>query len=285
MSSPADPALLLFKLNKLQQSQESSPAPNMSSSLSPNPLYAPFGLSPSPHRGPRLMTNRHGHTMSLAQPPSYQSSLFSPSPSLNNSFGGNTVPESESSMDNGASSPNAIHAPQGRVPMTAPSFGPPLSAVGGSKTHIDFIRGFGLETPMESEEEAEPEEVEPQKTEPEVDAQNNNTQDMELEERYLVEVEETEDDSTTAPHSRLHSRHVSRLSAALSLRSVGGNFTTQFRDDAPEEADEGEILQEHVEVSQHAGQHTALDDEVDEWTGSEDVYLGIDTSEDEVSCF
>ena len=224
------------------------------------------------------MTNNHGHTMSLAQPLSYQSSLFSPSPSpYNNS--GSTVPVSDSGMDNESSLPDAIHAPQGRVPLIAPPFAPPLSAVGGNKTHIDFIRGFGLETPLESEEETEPkDELE------EVDDQNNSVQEMDLEERYMDDVVEVEveDDSTTAPDSRLHSRHVSRISAALSLRSVGGNLTTQFQNPS-EEAEEQNIIQEHEEVPQHAREQTELDDEVDEWTGSEDIYLGIDTSDDEVS--
>lgn len=184
---------------------------------------------------------------------------------------------SESGMDNESSPPDAIHAPQGRVPMAVPLFAPPLSAVGGNKTHIDFIRGFGLETPLESEEETEPkDELE------KVDDQNNNVQEVDLEEeRYADEIEEVEDDSTTAPHSRLHSRHVSRISAALSLRSVGGNFTTQFQNPS-EETEERSIFQEHEEVPQHATKQTVLDDEVDEWTGSEDIYLAIDTSDDEV---
>lgn len=220
------------------------------------------------------MTNHHGRTMSLAQPPSYQSSLFSPSPSpYNNS--GSTVPVSESGMDNESSPPDAIHAPQGRVPMTAPQFAPPLSAVGGNKIQIDFIRGFGLETPLESEEENEP------KKELEND-QNNNVQEMDLEERYTDEVVEVEDDSTTAPHSRLHSRHVSRISAALSIRSAGLNFSTQFQNPS-EETEELSMFQEHEEVPRHAREQTVLDNEVDEWTGSEDIYLGIDTSDDEVS--
>jgi len=160
--------------------------------------------------------------------------------------------------------------------MTAPAFAPPLSAVGGNKSHVDFIRGFGLETPLESEEETEPTD-EPKKA----DHQNNNRQEMDLEERHADEVAEIEDDSTTAPHSQLHSRHVSRISAALSLRSVGGNFT-QLQD-PPEESEEGDMFEEHGEVSQHAEQ-TALDDEVNEWTGSEDFHLGIDTSDDEVRC-
>ena len=217
---------------------------------------------------------------------------------------------SESGMDDESSSPDVIHAPQGRIPMTAPSFAPPLSAVGGNKSHIDFIRGFGLETPLESEEEMEPND------EPEQGDDQNN-QEINLDADEVVEIE---DDSTTAPHSRLHSRHVSRNSAALSLRSVGGNLTSQFQD-PPEETDEQDASQEHGEESQHAqqtvldggnltsqfqdppeetdeqdasqelgeesqhAQQTVLDDEVDEWTGSEDIYLGIDTSDDEVSCF
>lgn len=184
---------------------------------------------------------------------------------------------SESGMDNESSPSNAIHAPQGRVPMTAAQFAPPLSAVGGNKSHIDFIRGFGLETPLESEEESEPnDELE------NVDDQNNSVQEMDLEDRDTDEVVEVEDNSTTAPHSRLHSRHVSRISAALSLRSVGGNFTTQLQNPS-EEAEESSIFQEHEEVPQPAREETALDDEVDEWTGSEDIYLGIDMSDDEVS--
>ena len=217
--------------------------------------------------------------MSLAQPPSYQSSLFSPSPLPYNPFSGTTDPASESSIDNDLS-PGAIHAPQGRVPMTAPQFAPPLSAVGGNKTHIDFIRGFGLETPMESEEETEPEKDEPEKA----DDRNESIQEGDLEEKYVDEIAEIEDNSTTAPHSRLHSRHTSKISATLSLRSVGGNFTTQLQD-PPEETEEADVSQEHGEVSQHSMQQTVIDDEVEEWTGSEDIYLGLDTSDDEVSCF
>jgi hypothetical protein len=180
---------------------------------------------------------------------------------------------SESGMDNESSPPDAIHAPQGQIPMTTPPFAPPLSAVGGNKTHLDFIRGFGLETPLESEED-EPNDA---------DDQNNNFQ-VDTEERYGDEVVDIEDNSTTAPRSRLHSRHVSSISAALSLRSAGSNFTAQLQD-PPEEMEERHIS--HEEVSQHA-QQTVLDDEVDEvdeWTGSEDIYLGIDTSDDEVSYF
>ncbi|KAJ3512730.1 hypothetical protein NLJ89_g3354 [Agrocybe chaxingu] len=283
ISSPADPALLLFKLNKLHQAQEGSSAGN-SLTVSPQPPFvAPFGLSPSPNRGPHL-TNRHGHTMSLAQPPSYQSSLFSISPTPFGTFGPNgalSSVDSEMSETPG----DAIYAPQGRVPLAAPNFIPaPLSAVGGNKNQIDFARGFGLDIPLESEEESEVEAAQPIEEEP-IEEENENdgdvTQDMELEEKYDGEIVEIDDGTTTASHSRLHSRHVSRLSAALSLRTVGGNFQNQLRDTAeddgqlpPEEQDESE----EQEVQEQQRQEV---DSVEEWTGSEDVYLGAETSDDE----
>ncbi|KDR84748.1 hypothetical protein GALMADRAFT_233069 [Galerina marginata CBS 339.88] len=281
ISSPADPAVLLYKLNKLHQAQEASSAGN-SLSVSPQPPFtAPLGLSPSPNRGMRFLTNRHGHTMSLAQPPSYQSSLFSVSPSPFNPFGPGAILGSESIADSqiSESSADGIHAPQGRVPMTAPSFVPPLSAVGGNKSHVDFIRGFGLDVPQESEEE---------------DAQHNGdtdeyndgdaTQDMELDEND-GDIE-LDDGTTTAPQSRLHSRHVSKLSAALSLRSVGGNFTSQFKA-APEEVEQQNRDEEEADDGgdeadkENEPPHNQEIDPVEEWTGSEDLYLGLETSDDE----
>ncbi|KAF8168344.1 hypothetical protein B0H34DRAFT_685136 [Crassisporium funariophilum] len=277
ISSPADPALLLFKLNKLHQAQEGSSAGN-SLSVSPQPPFsAPFGLSPSPHRGMRFITNRHGHSMSLAQPPSYQSSSYSASTSPFNPFGPGAVLGSDSGHEYFESQPRAdgIHAPQGRIPMTAPDFvPPPLSAVGNAN-HVDFIRGFGLDVPVEEEVD------ENDMNEDEQDASDEDdgdaTQDMELEEKYGGEIMELDDGTTTAPQSRLHSRHVSRLSATLSLRSVGGNFTSHFQG-APEES-EGE--QQDLEEDFERPQNPHLEDAVEEWTGSEDVYLGIETSDDE----
>lgn len=145
---------MLFKLNKLQQAQETDSS-NGSLPVSPQPpLVGHFGLSPSPsNQGPRFITNRHGHSMSLAQGPAYQP--YSSSPSPFNPLGYNAVSGSESVADSliSDSSAEPIHMPQGRVPMTIPSFAPPLSAVGGNKSHVDFVRGFGLDVPLESEEE------------------------------------------------------------------------------------------------------------------------------------
>ncbi|KAG6878337.1 hypothetical protein C0993_008515 [Termitomyces sp. T159_Od127] len=68
ISSPADPQILLYKLTKLQQSQEGASSGGNSLTTSPQ---LPFGgMSSSPHRS---LTNRHGHTMSLA----YQSRFHS----------------------------------------------------------------------------------------------------------------------------------------------------------------------------------------------------------------
>ncbi|PPQ66775.1 hypothetical protein CVT26_009761 [Gymnopilus dilepis] len=283
ISSPADPALLLFKLNKLQQAQEANSATN-SLSVSPQPPFvAPFGLSPSPNRGPRLMTNRHGHTMSLAQPPSYHSP-FSSSPSPFNPFGHNAILGTESVADSQVSetSEDPIHAPQGRVPMTAPSFArAPLSAVGGNDGQIDFVRGFGLDIPSESEDAGR--RIEPIE-ETDEEGEGDATQDMELEEDRE---EDIDDGTTTAPQTRLHSRHVSKLSAALSLRSVGGNFTAEARaavdkaeigptEEADDEGDEADKENEPPRNLQNVDV-----DPVEEWTGSEDVYLGMESSDDE----
>ncbi|KAF8895024.1 hypothetical protein CPB84DRAFT_1848362 [Gymnopilus junonius] len=295
ISSPADPALLLFKLNKLQQAQEANSAVNSAAnslSVSPQPPFvAPFGLSPSPNRGMRLLTNRHGHTMSLAQPPSYQSSLFSSSPSPFNPFGPHAVLGTESVADSqiSESSEDPIHAPQGRVPIAALNFvAPPVSAVNGTNNgQADFTRGFGLDVPLELEEDEESRRIEPiEETdeENESNADINATQDMQLEGSHE---EDLDDGTTTAPQTRLHSRHVSKLSAALSLRSVGGNLTAKIQDAAEgrqrhfnEEAQgDGDEADKENEPPQNTRN---LDvDPVEEWTGSEDLYLGLETSDDE----
>ncbi|PPQ62781.1 hypothetical protein CVT24_000475 [Panaeolus cyanescens] len=270
ISSLADPALLLFKLNKLQQSQEASlPA---SLSVSPQPPFAivpgPLGgLSPSP-RPPRFVpgaASRHGHALSLAQVPSYQSSLYSVSPGPINPYGSNLALATESvaeSSDNiSEQGQTEIWAPHAQAPIGGSA--PPISAVGGNKSHVDFIRGFGLDVPLESEEEGEQEETKSNDDEAEADK----TQDMELDNDFgrsahisAVEadtdadveqendVEDTIsiDEATTAPHTRLHSRHASKLSAALSLRSLGGRIQPESNDNDVEDA-------------------------VAEWTGSEDV--------------
>jgi len=102
-------------------------------------------------------------------------------------------------------------------------------------THADFARGFGLDVPLESEEEEEQEQGQDE---------TDKEQDMDIDDPLP-------DDSTTAPGTRIHSRHVSRLSDTLSDK------------------------ENHPPA--------ASDDPAAEWTGSEDLYLGAEeTSDDEV---
>ena len=235
--------------------------------------------------------------MSLAQPTSYQSSLFSSAPSPFNpspfnpfghtalapeSVADSTVSESSIGLNDG------IIAPQGRVPLSMPNFAPPpLSAVGGNKSHIDFIRGFGLDVPLESEEEQEAEDGHNgEQADDESDgysARDDPASDGEAE-----DLGEFDDGETTGPRSRMHSRHVSKLSAALSLRSVGGNFTAQFgngEDQIEQQSEDGNDGSDEAEKENEPPRDmpAVLDPAVEEWTGSEDVYLEQEESDDEVS--
>ncbi|KAF9014925.1 hypothetical protein BDQ17DRAFT_1340185 [Cyathus striatus] len=277
ISSPADPALLLFKLNKLHQSQEASSAGN-SLSTSPQP---PFGrLSTSPHvPAPRFM-NRHGQTMSLSQPPTYQSSGYDAIGSTFNPFGFNDASDAEYQPPVPIPPQEAIHAPQGRVPVSLSSLAPPTSA-SRPDSRPDFIRGFGLDIP--EEEEPEEEVFRPLEAENKVN-NGSGTQDTETGEVSGDEIIEM--GKVTVPQSRHHSRHVSKLSAAMSQRSVnrlgeeeiGANVHAQREEH--QHVDEERIQENHMTVDQ-GNEDMDLEDVVGEWTGSEDVYLGADSSDDE----
>lgn len=341
ISSPADPALLLFKLNKLQASQEALAA---SLPASPQP---PFGLSPSPHqRLPRFFsgsgsilgnTNRHGHSMSLAQPPSYgnyqppsAASLYDPLASAFNPFGPNatlggdhiiktnpgTAPVAASAPVSSPPTPGepaiheSIYAPQGRIPVSLSSLAPPLSAV-RPDSRPDFTRGFGLDIPEEEEEEEEEPRADPaidQESEgPVAQSEGNNqeesfandadaSQDMDLDEKEEAEgintdVDEQyqEDRMGVVEHqqmqSRLHSRHVSKISAALSLRSVGGVDERSMLNTSTEVEPTHSMYHHHpyaLDASVAEIREEDLEDAVEEWTGSDDVYVGAETSDDEV---
>ncbi|KAG2069850.1 hypothetical protein BDR04DRAFT_1231999 [Suillus decipiens] len=256
ISSPADPSLLHFKLNKLQQSQTASSLNSLS--RSPQPL---FNLSPSPHQLPPRFQNRHGHSLSLAHPPLHEN-FYTPSAAFN-PFGPNAVLGSDSIETNFPAEPfpapiEGIHAPQGRVPVSVPSLIPPGISRGSSRP--DFIRGFGLDIP---------EEEEPVDEEVPADTDDNAVIDMEG-----PDGQDLGKDATTVALSRLHSRHVSRLSAALSLRSVGG-----ITEGAMSEA-------KLVPIRSPAG-NPGIDDldkeAVGEWTGSEDMHADKEQSDDEES--
>ncbi|KAG2160243.1 uncharacterized protein EDB93DRAFT_1074728 [Suillus bovinus] len=253
ISSPADPSLLHFKLNKLQQSQTASSLNPLSHSPQP-----PFNLSPSPHQLPRFQ-NRHGHSLSLAHPP-LQENFYIPSAAFN-PFGPNAVLGSDSIETNFTTEPfpvpiEGIHAPQGRVPVSVPSLIP--SGISRGSSRPDFIRGFGLDIP---EEEEPPEEEVPAGTD------DNAVIDVEG-----LDGQDSGRDATSVALSRLHSRHVSRLSAALSLRSVGG-------------VTEGALSEVKLAPIQSPAGNPGIDDldkeAVGEWTGSEDMHVDKESDDEE----
>lgn len=146
---------------------------------------------------------------------------------------------------------------------------PPLPQRADSRP--DFVRGFGIEIP---EEEEPPEDV--VEASHVVQLAEDQSVDMELDE------DETQEGSvTTAAHSRLHSRHVSRLSAALSLLSVGGQVDVE----EPERRDMDQVPLHQVPL-RHGANAPEVDDldgdAVGEWTGSEDMRTGAESEEDEV---
>jgi hypothetical protein len=217
-------------------------------------------LSPSPHQLPPRFQNRHGHSLSLAHPP-FHDSFYTPSAAFN-PFGPNAVLGSDSIEANFSTEPfpapiEGIHAPQGRVPVSVPSLIPPGISRGSSRP--DFIRGFGLDIP---EEEEPPEEEAP------ADTDDNAVIDMEG-----PDGQDSGRDATTVALSRLHSRHVSRLSAALSLRSVGG-------------ITEGVLSEVNLVPIRSPAGSPGIDDldkeAVGEWTGSEDMHADKEQSDDEV---
>ncbi|KAJ7674417.1 hypothetical protein B0H17DRAFT_1161725 [Mycena rosella] len=253
ISSPADPALLFFKLNKLQLQQSQTVSSLNSLSTSPQP---PFGLSPSPHHqpAPRFLTNRHGYSMSLAQPPTFHSPS-APSSTFggptHNPFGPNAFLGSDQRSLPGDLEPESegepIHAPQGRVPVSMSSLSAPLSLSRPESrdSRPDFTRGFGLDV---TEEEDETEE----------EGENDN---FAMNDADNADGEDSDGEGDGLRTAR-HSRHVSRLSGALSLRSVGGVVGDTLNGHAHERTDlaPGDASQD-MDLDQEAAA---------EWTGSED---------------
>ncbi|KAF8519205.1 hypothetical protein JB92DRAFT_2828547 [Gautieria morchelliformis] len=275
ISSPADPALLLFKLNKLQQSQSGS------LSVSPQPSSSSIPVSPNP-LPPRFQQNslpRHGHSFSMVNlnPPPQ---IYNPSGAFN-PFGPTATTATLGSDQVTGQSVSAIspfydsierthpphlHAPQGVVPLSL-NMQSDSATVSSSSSRVastvpDFTRGFGLDIPEEDEEELEKFEK--------GDAIGGN---LLLDAGRRDEIDEGEDDATTAG---AHSRHISRVSVALSLKSMGGRMESE---DTIQETDPPE-LEDPVEWTITGGSNlqdatdqrvTEVDpDPAEEWTGSED---------------
>ncbi|KAF7310402.1 hypothetical protein HMN09_00582200 [Mycena chlorophos] len=274
ISSPADPALLFFKLNKLQQAQATgslAPSTLNSSSTSPQPPFTGLSSSPalSASQPPRFLNNRHGYSMSLAQPPTYaQAPLSAVGSPARNPFGADALlpTDQRAFSDSEDNNFGRIHAPQGRVPMSMSSLTAPasVSRPESRDSRPDFARGFGLDV---TEEEDETEE----------DEANDSfiTNDAAIDDGEQTDEEDGEGVATAR-----HSRHVSRLSAALSLQSVGGIVGTNINP--------GRIIHARTEVgpieSGDETQDMELDGDDGEWTGAEDdsgQFQPTESSDDE----
>lgn len=317
ISSPADPGLLLFKLNKLQQAQDSASASGVNSLLtSPQPPFftpgglagGPSGLSPSPHQysfgpspvPPFVVTNRHGHSLSLAQPPLGTQGYTS--------FGGtNSILH-----DDSLSEPSPIR-PGGRgtlgIATTALAnslMPPPLSAVGGvasapgsrPDSRPDFIRGFGLDIPEEPEEE--------EKQNAEFEAMMNTRIKLEQAIEGQGESEQKGGDSDSHGADQAERiKHKSRPSVALTLRSVDGVYSRSpspplrsgrsfaheagFGDDfgpielADDEEEDKSLSRDRSRSRSRSFVEGEDQEAIEEWTGSEDMYDEV--SDDEVCDF
>ncbi|KAI0285532.1 hypothetical protein BC826DRAFT_119175 [Russula brevipes] len=274
ISSPADPALLYFKLNKLQQAQNShshsasvSPQPPpqaLDNATPPPPIFQP-ALSAPPGS-----TLRHGHSLSLAAAPFVPSRPYVAfnAPMAFNPFGPDTLRSPDTRSDPGAPTDRSVAPP---------------TMLARADSRPDFVRGFGLDVPEETEEELEQEEEQAERDDQSVSDEHeeehtlaeashdalpgsDDTVDMELD---VDEADAEVGSITTAAHSRVHSRHVSRLSAALSVRSVGGHVS------------DPELV---AGASTHAEKEGDVeDDAIGEWTGSEDLRTTRETTEDEES--
>ncbi|KAF9651983.1 hypothetical protein BDM02DRAFT_3266639 [Thelephora ganbajun] len=231
ISSPADPALLMFKLNKLHQSQ--NPSATNSVTTSPHP---PVDHTPSPSQSHD--TSKHGHSLSVDNPPA--APTYNPAAAFNPfgpqaTLGSDQIFPRNLNMDRPPSkSPNSVGGPGSR-PLSRP----------------DFIRGFGLDIP----EEEEP----PEETDADNEEGADQGSDMDLVEAEADVEVETEDEGV-AMLNRIHSRHVSRLSVALSLRSVG-----RQKDSLPDaRSPVANVMVDDLDLIEKET------DGVAEWTGSED---------------
>ena len=177
-----------------------------------------------------------------------------------NSFSSSLAPEPSRSPD--ARSDPGLPTDQSLAPPAMPA---------RADSRPDFVRGFGLETPDENEEEQDPEEhavTEEQRMLAEVSHIAVSGADDTIDDMELEEEDSEVGNITTAAQSRVHSRHVSRLSAALSLRSVGGHVGY-----TEPEADHDGQTEREIDPE---------DDAIGEWTGSEDLRTPAEFTEDEV---
>ena len=177
---------------------------------------------------------------------------------------------------------DSVRSPDTRSDPGAPtdqSLAPPPMPV-RADSRPDFVRGFGLDAPDETEEELEQEDVQAEQDDQSIPEEHeeeqalaeashstlagiDDTMDMELD---VDEADAEVGSITTAAQSRIHSRHVSRLSATLSVLSAGGH-----------------VSDAELRAARNAqGEREGDIEDAGEWTGSEDLRTTAETTEDEV---
>lgn len=221
------------------------------------------------------MQGRHGHSMSLVNPGSLPPPVFNTALG-SNPFGPQAVLGSDDFIvTNQLESQPILRLPPQQSPGS--SLSPGLIERSRPNSRPDFVVGFGLEIPEEEEPEEElmkMQELEDMRSE-RSDSNGSVTAD-ETENEEEEEMEQGDD----APRS--HLGHRTRLSASLSLRSVGGHreslTSPQFI--PPTRSPIGSPAVDDLDADDvHTGEIDT--DAIGEWTGSEDPQAG-GASSDEV---
>lgn len=206
------------------------------------------------------MQGRHGHSMSLANPGSLPQPVFQ-TPLGSNPFGPQAIMGSDAIIEtNQLEFQPTLRLPA--QPHASGSLSPGLVERSRPNSRPDFVVGFGLDIP----EEEEPEEESLQKVDDAMSERSDSNGSVTADDTEMEEEIEEGD----APRS--HLGHRSRLSAALSLRSVGGHRESltiaQFIPPARSPVGNPAVDDLDAEGSQPAERDV---DAVGEWTGSEDL--------------
>ncbi|THH09411.1 hypothetical protein EW145_g2020 [Phellinidium pouzarii] len=244
ISSPADPALLMYKLNKLQQQQSAA------NSLSTSPHPIPSSASPNSQFSARVQT--HGY-------------IFE-----HDSASGNMEPDAEGDNTAKVSSPVGIFAPQGRIPaqLSVPSV--PSRA----ESRPDFNRGFGLDIPEEEEEEEKFQQAEPPAEAPITEPPEEQQETVSLSEDVQPII--MQDTVVGASKAGIHTRHASRVSVTLSVASVSKHLDETMVSHSRKASIE-------MQLGAEGEREIEVVDPLNEWTGSEDVRSAEELSEDQES--
>jgi len=264
ISSPADPALLFFKLNKLQQSQ----AGTATNSATSSPQLSNMSPSPNLPGLPPRMQGRHGHSMSLVNPGSLPAAVVY-NPSLgSNPFGSQAIMGSDQVEVTVPPHISSALRPPPQFSAIPNSLSPGAVERSRPSSRPDFVVGFGLDIP----EEEEPEEEEVQKVEEE---EHEEEDDDDMDAASERTTEETEVEEIVERVRPSHLGHRARLSAALSLRSIGGHREQMGQVIPPTLSPVGNPAVDDLDAVERDT------DAVGEWTGSEDP-RGISSDEESI---